>query len=165
MSQKNEMSTMHKLQIGIFGKRNSGKSALINALLGQNADDITETKEPIYKAMDIYGIGSVTLVDTAGIDSSKKINQQTQAAAEKIDIALMLISNDSIELELAWMNRLTRTGTLVIPVVSQIDKLNDGGKQLAAAVLEASGKKPICISAKQNIGIDELRNEIILKIQ
>ena len=161
MSQQAEVSKINQVQIGLFGKRNSGKSALINALLGKNSADVKTTTEPIYKAMDIRGIGSVMIVDTAGIDAGAKTTQQTQEAAAKIDVALMVISNDSIELELAWINRLMRSGTVVIPVVSKIDKQLDDGKQLAAAILEASGKKPVRVSAKKYIGIDDLRNAII----
>ena len=159
--EKSDCINLRELKIGLFGKRSSGKSALINALLGEDSDELSETKEPIYKAMDIQGIGAVTIVDTAGLDGSDKRVKKTQAAAEKIDVALMLIANDSMELELAWINRLNRAGTKVIPIVSQIDKWQDNGKLLAAAVREASGKNPICVSAKQKIGIDELRSEII----
>ena len=165
MSSEKKLNPNEQLQIGLFGKRSSGKSALINALLGRDTTNVTETTEPVYKAMDIYGIGTVTIVDTAGLDSEGKRIQKTQAAAEKIDVALILISNDSIELELAWINRLTRAGTKVIPVVSQIDKMPDGGKNLAAAIREASGKTPVCVSAKEKIGLNELREAIIKQIQ
>ena len=159
--EENYLNKLKKMKIGIFGKRSSGKSALINALLGIDAVEISETTEPIYKAMDIKGLGAVTLVDTAGLDSEGKRVKKTQETAEEIDIALMLIANDSIELELAWISRLNRAGTPVIPIVSQIDKFSDDGKHLAAAVREASGKKAIRVSAKQKIGLDELRKEII----
>ena len=115
--------------------------------------------------MDIQGIGAITIVDTAGFDGSDKRVKQTQEASDEIDIALILIADDSMELELAWINRLNRAGTKVIPIVSQIDKWSDNGRLLAAAVHEASGKKPICVSAKQKIGIEELRSEIIQSIQ
>ena len=163
--EKSDCLDLRELKIGLFGKRSSGKSALISALLGEDTANLAETKEPTYKAMDIQGIGSVTIVDTAGLDGSDKRVKKTQAAAENIDIALMLISNDSMELELAWINRLNRSGTKVIPIVSQIDKLEDNGKLLAAAVSEASGKTPIRVSAKQKIGINELREEIIRLIR
>ena len=65
----------------------------------------------------------------------------------------MLIANDSMELELAWINRLNLAGAKVRPIVSQIDKWPDEGRLLAAAVREASGKNPIRVSAKQKIGI------------
>ena len=155
---------MH-MKIGLFGKRSSGKSALINVLLGEDSANVSETKEPTYKALEINGIGPVTIVDTAGLDSEGKHGKLTQEAAEDIDVALMLIANDSLELELAWINRLSRSGTIVIPVVSQIDKLPDDGKNLAAAIREASGKNPIRVSAKQKIGIDELRSEIVKMVQ
>ena len=154
-------SKNQKLQIGLFGKQNSGKSALINALLGQDISAVKTTTEPIYNVMEIHGIGPVTIVDTAGLDAEGKRVQKTQAAADKIDVALMLISNDSFELELAWINRLNRAGTIVIPVVSQIDKMPDNGKLLAAAVQEASGKKTVCVSSKKNIGINALQEEIV----
>ena len=165
MSSGEERTKLMNLKIGLFGKHSSGKSALINVLLGEDETDVSETTEPTYKAMDIQGLGAVTIVDTAGLDSSDKRVKKTQAAAEEIDVALMLIANDSMELELAWINRLTRAGTLVIPVVSQIDKLPNDGRPLAAAVREASGKNPIRVSAKQKIGIDELRSEIIKLIK
>ena len=163
--EKSDRAKLMQLKIGLFGKRSSGKSALINVLLGEDEADVSETTEPIYKAMDIQGIGAVTIVDTAGLDSEGKHVKKTQEAAEDIDVALMLIANDSMELELAWINRLNRAGTKVIPIVSQIDKWPDEGRLLAAAVSEASGKKPIRVSAKQKIGIDDLRSEIIKLIQ
>ena len=163
--EKSDRAKLMQIKIGLFGKRSSGKSALINALLGEDSAEVSETTEPIYKAMDIQGIGAVTIVDTAGLDGSDKRVKKTQAAAEEIDVALMLIANDSMELELAWINRLNRAGTLIIPVVSQIDKMSDNGKHLAVAVREASGKNPIRVSAKQKIGIEELRSEIIKLIR
>ncbi len=163
--EKTNQAKLKMLKIGIFGKRSSGKSALINALSGEDSAEVSETTEPIYKAMDIQGLGAVTVVDTAGLDGGAKRVAKTQAAAEDIDVALMLIANDSMELELAWINRLNRAGTLVIPIVSQIDKWPDNGKLLAAAIREASGKKPVCVSAKEKIGIDELRSEIIKLVQ
>ncbi len=143
-------------KFGLFGKRSSGKSALINALLGRDAAAVKPTVEPTYQAMEIYGIGSVTLVDTAGLDSTGKRIQKTQAAAEKLDVALMLMANDSLELELVWMSRLRHNGVAIIPVISQIDKMPDEGRHLAAAVREVTGIKPIRVSAKLGVGLDEL---------
>ena len=63
---KSDCINLKNFKIGLFGKRSSGKSALINALIGEDTSDVSETKETIYKAMDIQGIGAVTIVDTAG---------------------------------------------------------------------------------------------------
>ena len=147
----------NRLQIGLFGRRNSGKSALVNALTGQEvvlvSDVAGTTTDPVYKAMEIRGLGPITFVDTAGFDDEGKLGEQrvrrTEEAVAGIDIALMLFADDSMELELAWMNRLKKSGTAVIPVISMTDRLPDGGKSLAAAVREASGRSAVCVSAKR----------------
>ncbi|MDO5650266.1 MAG: 50S ribosome-binding GTPase, partial [Gallicola sp.] len=62
----------NRLHIGIYGKRNSGKSSLINALTGQNTALVSNvpgtTTDPVYKSMELHGIGPVTFIDTAGFD-------------------------------------------------------------------------------------------------
>lgn len=164
-----ETPRANRLQIGLFGRRNSGKSALVNALTGQEvvlvSDVAGTTTDPVYKAMEIQGLGPITFVDTAGFDDAGKLGEQrvrkTEEAAAGIDIALMLFANDSMDLELAWMNRLKKTGTSVIPVISMIDRLPDGGKALAAAVREASGQRAVCVSSRKKTGLDELHEEII----
>ncbi len=164
-----ETPRANRLQIGLFGRRNSGKSALVNALTGQDvvlvSDVAGTTTDPVYKAMEIQGLGPITFVDTAGFDDTGSLGEQrvrkTEEAAAGIDIALMLFANDSMDLELAWMNRLKKTGTNVIPVISMVDRLPDGGKALAAAVREASGKRAVCVSSREHIGLDDLHEEII----
>ena len=68
----NNTPRANRLHIGIFGKRNSGKSSLINALTGQDISVVSDiagtTTDPVYKAMEIQGIGPCVLIDTAGFD-------------------------------------------------------------------------------------------------
>ena len=143
-------------QVGIFGKRKSGKSALMYALTHYKM-----TNEHNYRAMEISGVGKIMLVDTVGVD----VEQSTaEKSAESIEVALILISNDSFELELAWISKLKRLGAEIIAVICQCDRFADGGKNLAAAVTEVSGLKPICTSAETGAGIPELHEEIINKL-
>lgn len=144
-------------QVGIFGKRKSGKSALMYALTNHKM-----TKETMYSAMEIGGVGKIMLVDTVGVDVEKSTAEKS---AESIEVALMLIPNDSFELELAWISKLRKTGASIIAVVSQVDRLADGGKNLAAAVAETSGLKAICVSAETGAGIEELSTEIIRRLR
>ena len=144
-------------QIGIFGKRKSGKSALMYALTNHKM-----TSETRYSAMEISGVGKMMLVDTVGVDVEKTTAEKS---AESIEVALMLIPNDSFELELAWLSKLRKNGASIIAVVSQADKFSDGGKALAAAVTEASGLKTICVSAQTGAGIEELSAEIIQRLR
>ncbi|HPN83037.1 MAG TPA: 50S ribosome-binding GTPase, partial [Spirochaetota bacterium] len=64
-----------RIQIGIFGNRNAGKSSLINALAGQSLAIVSEkpgtTTDPVSKAMELLPLGPVTLVDTAGLDDDE----------------------------------------------------------------------------------------------
>lgn len=140
-------------QVGIFGKRKSGKSALLYALTHHKMKEETS-----YSAMEISGVEKIMLVDTVGVDV-----EETSAgkSAESMEVAIMLISNDYFDLELAWLSKLRKIGVKIILVVSQADKFEDGGKSLAAAVNEISGLKTICVSAKTGAGISTLNREII----
>lgn len=93
-----------RLHIGIFGKRNSGKSSLINAITGHNTALVSEyagtTADPVYKSMEVYPIGPCVLIDTAGFDDEGEIGglrvEKTREAAEKTDIALIVFSADRL---------------------------------------------------------------------
>ena len=143
-------------QVGIFGKRKSGKSALVHAL--RKTDMMGGTS---FSAMEIGGVGKIMLVDTVGVDAP---DSTAERSAASIEVALMLISNDSFELEMAWLSKLRKTGAEIILVITQADKFSDGGKNLAAAVNEVSGIKPVCVSATTGTGIEELHAEIIRKL-
>lgn len=72
MSELNKTPNANRLHIAIFGKRNMGKSTLINAITNQNIAIVSDyagtTTDPVYKAMEILPIGPVVLIDTAGFD-------------------------------------------------------------------------------------------------
>ena len=73
-----------KPHIGIFGRRNSGKSSLINALTGQDIAIVSEvagtTTDPVKKSMEIFGIGPAIVIDTAGIDDSGEAERGIRAS-------------------------------------------------------------------------------------
>lgn len=95
---------MSKVHIGIFGRRNQGKSMLINALAGQDIAIVSDvagtTTDPVKKSMEIFGIGPCVLVDTAGLDDSGEVGEKRVAKSLEslkiIDIALLLISNNQL---------------------------------------------------------------------
>ncbi|MBR5081857.1 MAG: [Bacteroidales bacterium] len=92
-----------KPHIGIFGRRNSGKSSLINLLTGQNiaivSDTAGTTTDPVKKSIEIFGIGPCVLVDTAGIDDVGELGQQrvekTMKVLEEIDCAILVITENN----------------------------------------------------------------------
>lgn len=92
-----------KPHIGIYGRRNNGKSSLINCLAGQDiaivSDHAGTTTDPVKKSFEITGFGPVILVDTAGIDDSGDLGQKridrTLRTLDIIDLALLVVTNNS----------------------------------------------------------------------
>ena len=92
-----------KPHIGIYGRRNNGKSSLINCLAGQDIAIVSEqpgtTTDPVKKSFEITGFGPVILVDTAGIDDSgdlgEKRVERTLRTLDIIDLALLVITENS----------------------------------------------------------------------
>ncbi len=90
--------------IGIFGKRNSGKSSLINALAGQEVAIVSDiagtTTDPVSKNMEIGGLGAIVLIDTAGIDDEGMLGEKRIARSREvikiIDLAILLITENTI---------------------------------------------------------------------
>lgn len=95
----------HKPHIGIFGRRNIGKSSLINALSGQETAIVSDvagtTTDTVKKSMEIEGVGAVVLIDTAGIDDVGELGEKrvakTEEALKIIDLAILVISDNIIE--------------------------------------------------------------------
>ena len=94
-----------KPHIGIFGRRNCGKSSLINLLTGQNiaivSDTAGTTTDPVKKSMEIFGIGPCVLIDTAGIDDVGELGQQrvekTMKVLDEIDCAILVITGNNFD--------------------------------------------------------------------
>ncbi|HLP04877.1 MAG TPA: [FeFe] hydrogenase H-cluster maturation GTPase HydF [Paludibacter sp.] len=91
-----------KPHIGIFGRRNNGKSSFINLLVGQDLAIVSNqagtTTDPVSKSVEIFGIGPAILVDTAGIDDSGELGEKrvkkTLEVIKKVDCAILLIANN-----------------------------------------------------------------------
>lgn len=174
----NDTPRAMRLHIGLFGRRNSGKSSLVNALTGQKVATVSPvpgtTTDPVYKAMEIHGIGPVVFIDTAGFDDVGGLGSlrvsRTKEAAKETDIALVLFHQDfasglpsaknDFSQEFHWLQALQKRQIPVIPVVSRIDEAEDRGKMLAQSILETAGLRPVCISSRTGTGIEELRTEI-----
>lgn len=168
----NDTPRANRLHIGLFGRRNSGKSSLVNALTGQQVATVSAvpgtTTDPVYKAMELHGIGPVVFIDTAGFDDDGLIGklrvEKTELAAKETDIAVVLFGNEDMTEELGWVERFRQSKTPVIAVISQTDDMADGGQALARAVSEALTMTPLLVSARQGTGLDALRGELIRQL-
>lgn len=158
----------NRTHIALFGKRNSGKSSLINAITGQEVSVVSDvagtTTDPVYKSMEIHGIGPCVFIDTAGFDDEGELGnlrvKQTLKATERTDIAIMVCTDDNIEEELRWQKVLTAKNTPVIWVLNKADIL-DNKTETALAIEKKCGTKPVIASTLTKEGIDEIRKALI----
>ncbi|MEM1484059.1 [FeFe] hydrogenase H-cluster maturation GTPase HydF [Oscillospiraceae bacterium PP1C4] len=161
----------NRLHIGIFGKRNSGKSSLVNAITNQNTALISEiagtTTDPVYKAMEIYGIGPCMLIDTAGFDDEGDLGalrvEKTRDALDKTDLAIVVFCDTDIALETTWIAQLRKNNRPVIAVVNKSDILTNVSE--IVQTIEASfGLHPVVVSARERSGINEVIEAIIRQL-
>ncbi|MBQ9376669.1 MAG: [Schwartzia sp.] len=166
-----EASRGNRVHIGIFGRRNAGKSSLVNALTNQEAALVSEvagtTTDPVYQAMELHGAGPVVFIDTAGFDDTGALGglrvERTRTAAARADIALVLFGEEDMAEDaeaFAWAKSLEDAGAVVLPVISKADLHGDGGAALAAAVGQRLARQPLVVSAATGEGIDALRAAI-----
>ncbi|HZK01377.1 MAG TPA: [FeFe] hydrogenase H-cluster maturation GTPase HydF [Anaerovoracaceae bacterium] len=167
----NTVTEGNRLHIGIFGKRNSGKSSLINAITGQDVALVSDvagtTTDPVKKAMEVPGVGPCMFIDTAGFDDLGELGkmrvEKTKKAVEKTDIAIIVFSDCDITKEIQWTELIRGLDTPFIPVLNKTDILNNSDT-LARLIEDACGIPPLLVSAKTGMGIDEIRREIVRKI-
>lgn len=158
----------NRLHIGIFGKRNSGKSSLVNALTNQKTALVSDvagtTTDPVYKTMEIYGIGPVVFIDTAGFDDVGELGKlrvsKTKQALEKTDVAILVFCDSDVGKEKQWFELLKKQKTPVIPVINKADVLENTEK-LSVLLAEEFGVDPLIVSAKTGEGVKEIRERII----
>ena len=119
-----------RLHIGLFGKRNAGKSSLINALTNQKISIVSEvagtTTDPVEKACELAPIGPVVFIDTAGVDDVGALGlarvERTRAVLEWVDIALVVANaRDFDECESDLVEHLRKLGTPAVLVINKSD--------------------------------------------
>lgn len=165
----NDTPRAERLHIGIFGKRNTGKSSLINAIIGHETALVSEhagtTTDPIYKSMEIYPIGPCVLIDTAGFDDDGAVGSlrvgKTREAAQKTDIALVMFAPDTeIDLEKEWIKELKSKNIPVIAVLNKADLISDI-KSASDRIENSIGMKPVVASARTREGISQIITAIV----
>ena len=125
---------VNTLHIGIFGRRNTGKSTLINWLTGQEVSLVSSmpgtTTDPVKKSLEIPGIGAVVLIDTAGIDDLGELGSQrirrSQEVISKVDCALLLIAGNQFgeyEVQLIAQFKELNVPYLILHNKNDIDKI------------------------------------------
>ena len=164
----NATPSSERVHIGIFGKRNAGKSSLINAITGQNLAIVSETKgtttDPVYKAMELLPLGPVMIIDTPGIDDEGVLGslriQKAYQVLNKTDIALVIIDaavGPSAE-DLRFIKRINAKKIPLLIVIKKCETINEDKKNAYQALLP--NWKLLFVSAEQKLNIFELKEAI-----
>ncbi|NLY06045.1 [FeFe] hydrogenase H-cluster maturation GTPase HydF [Candidatus Sordicultor fermentans] len=154
--------------IGLFGRRNVGKSSLINALTQQEVAIVSEspgtTTDPVFKAIELLPFGPVTLIDTAGLDDEGFLGElrkkKTMEILRRCDLALVIWDyNSDFTFEKELIDLLRSNGTTIIGVENKIDCPSPGKAFIDKNI-------PVFrVSAKTGEGIAELKQELISILQ
>lgn len=168
MSGLNETPRANRLHIGFFGKRNSGKSSLINAFTSQEISIVSDTPgtttDPVYKSMEILPLGACVLIDTAGFDDIGELGEirveKTRLAAEKTDIAVVLVSGDDLSREKGWYEYFEARKTPVLVCISKSDTLSNKDEYVKK-VRDEFGVSPIVLSSYTKEGISKFKEALM----
>lgn len=161
----------NRIHIALFGKRNSGKSSLINVLTGQHVSLVSDvagtTTDPVFKSMEIHGIGPCVFIDTAGFDDEGGLGelrvQQTRKALDRTDIAIMVCTSDNLDDEIKWQSIIKEKNIPLIWVLNKSDLLKSPDEMMRS-IEKKCGTVPILVSASEGKGIKDIRNAIIGKM-
>ena len=169
----NDTPRSGRLHIGIYGRRNAGKSSLINAITGHEtaivSDTAGTTTDPVYKSMEIHGLGPCVLIDTAGFDDIGPMGElrveKTRQALEKTDIALLVVTGGDLSYEKSWLAAFKERKTPHIIVLNKADMHSEEAlASLIAEVKAELSQKPVCVSAAMRTGVDALREAMLRKV-
>jgi len=166
----NHTPNSNRLHIAVFGRRNSGKSSLVNALTGQDTALVSATPgtttDPVTKAMEVYPLGPCLFIDTPGFDDEGELGrmrvERTLKMLEKTDIALLLWEEDGVP-ERQWMERLSELDIPVVPVLNKKDARPDSAA-LASRMEAELGQAPVVVSAREKSGMQDIFNAILAKL-
>ena len=178
----NATPASERIHIGIFGKRNAGKSSLINALTGQNLAIVSDvsgtTTDPVYKAMELLPLGPVVLIDTPGIDDEGELGKlrvkKSYQVLNKTDIVLLVCSavEGITEEEQKLLKQIEKKQIPCILVMNKADLLEECQKgqqfkERAENAASVRGQKiPVLwVSAAKNLQIRELKEKIASGIE
>jgi len=161
----NETPAANRIHIAFFGRRNAGKSSVVNAVTGQDLAIVSKVKgtttDPVYKAMELLPLGPVIIIDTPGIDDEGELGElrvkKSRQVLNKSDIAILVV-DAQLGLTKEDQNLIVLFVAKNIPYVVAYNKSDITGKSMKLTENE------ILISAKTGEYINELKEKIALLV-
>ena len=164
----NSTPQSERLHIALFGRRNAGKSSLINALTGQQIALVSDmpgtTTDPVMKSMEILPLGPCVLIDTAGFDDTGKVGdlrvERTREVIKQTDIAIIVTDASSLDDEMRWAGLLKQANVPYVAVLNKVDLMSEVPMTLLAEMAKRLGCDVIPVSALKGTGLDQLRQTL-----
>lgn len=169
----NQTPTSERVHIGFFGRRNAGKSSVMNAVTGQNLAVVSQVKgtttDPVYKSMELLPLGPVTLMDTPGIDDTGELGalrvKKSYQALNKTDTAVVVLDGalGATPEDLALISKIREKEIPWLAVVNKQDQLTPARQQEIETDLVGDGipkEQILWVSATEKTGIFELKERL-----
>lgn len=163
----NKTPQSERVHIALFGRRNAGKSSLINALTGQQVALVSDvpgtTTDPVSKAMEILPIGPCVIIDTAGFDDVGKVGklriERTRQVIKQADIAIVVVAETgNLDMEISWTKMLKQANVPYLSVLNKVDLMSEAPSPiLLNGLAKRLGCDVIPISALHGSGINLVR--------
>ena len=163
-----------RLHIAIFGRRNSGKSSLINAISNQKTALVSDvagtTTDPVYRPIEIHPLGPCVLIDTAGFDDEGNLGlmrvEKTREVISKTDLAVMTVvaGQEDFSEEIEWMGYLEEKKIPVLLTINKLDTVTAPPEPAAhrSDLPEMLANLPaVMVSAREGINIEGFRQKLI----
>ena len=172
-----------RIQIALFGKRNAGKSSVINAVTGQQLAIVSEVKgtttDPVSKAMELLPLGPCMFIDTPGIDDEGELGEKRVERAMQVlnrtDIALVVIDINTVEeedlesvrglppKEMEIISLIEEKKIPYVIVLNQADRMEDtASEEIRNQIAMKNGTVPaVVVSSKTGDGLEELKDTLI----
>ena len=166
----NQTPMSERVHIGFFGKRNAGKSSVMNAVTGQDIAVVSEVKgtttDPVYKSMELLPLGPVVMMDTPGIDDEGDLGglrvKKSYQVLNKTDAAVLVIdgAEGSSPEDEALMERIRRKKIPYLVVMNKKDLTTEEAERKLREHLGLSEEEFLAVSASDGSGIRELKERI-----
>lgn len=167
----NNTPNSNRKHIAIYGKRNAGKSSLLNAIIGQKISLVSSVKgtttDPVTKAMELIPLGPVVFIDTAGLDDRGELGQLRVKSSLKVlrrtDFAIYVMDVKDIDMDY-YKETITNFKKYNIPYMVVINKIDTVSKEFLEGVKEKFNKA-VFVSALKEENILNLKDELIRRIE
>lgn len=166
----NQTPMSERVHIGFFGKRNAGKSSVMNAVTGQDLAVVSEVKgtttDPVYKSMELLPLGPAVMMDTPGIDDEGELGglrvKKSYQVLNKTDAAVLVIDaqTGASEEDAALLGRIRKKKIPYAVVLNKLDLAPEDMREQTGGILGIPAEQILAVSAADGTGITELKERI-----